>query len=320
MKWKKIGKIFDPTKYKLPNDCLEFAQSPQALVFDDFVRIYFSTRQKDNIGKYLSHISFIDIDKKFKEILNISTDTVIELGGLGCFDEHGIFPINVVRDKNKDRLLAYTTGWNRKVSVSADASIGLAISNDNGLTFEKIGDGPVLTSSLHEPFLVADAFVAIYENTYHMWYIYGTKWTKFAANYPPDRVYKIGHATSDDGILWHKEGKQLLADKLNSDECQALPTVIYFNNKYHMYFCYRQAAGFRKTRDRGYRIGYAFSEDLNNWTRDDDNVGIDVSEGCWDSDMLCYPHVFHCDDKIYMLYNGNEFGRFGFGIAVLEDL
>ena len=87
-----------------------------------------------------------------------------------------------------------------------------------------------------------------------------------------------------------------------------------------MYFCYRQAAGFRKTRDRGYRIGYAFSEDLNNWIRDDDNVGIDVSEDCWDSDMLCYPHVFHCDDKIYMLYNGNEFGRFGFGLAVLEDL
>jgi hypothetical protein len=320
MKWEKIGKIFDPTKYKLPNDCFEFAQSPQALVFDDFVRIYFSTRQKDKIGKYLSHISFVDIDKNFKKILNISTDTVIELGNLGCFDEHGIFPINVVRDKNKDRLLAYTTGWNRKVSVSADASIGLAISNNNGLTFEKIGDGPVLTSSLHEPFLVADAFVAVYENIYHMWYIYGTKWTKFATNHPPDRVYKIGHATSDDGILWHKEGKQLITDKLNSDECQALPTVIYFNNKYHMYFCYRQAAGFRKTRDRGYRIGYAHSEDLNNWARDDDNVGIDVSEDSWDSDMLCYPHVFHCDNKIYMLYNGNEFGRFGFGLAVLEHI
>src|SRR5689334_18863771 len=131
MKWKKLGKIFDPTKYKLPNNCFEFAQSPQALVFDDFIRIYFSTREKDETGKYLSHISFIDIDKRFKEIVNISTDTVIELGGLGCFDEHGIFPMNVVRDK--DKILAYTTGWNRKISVSADASIGFAISDDDGL-------------------------------------------------------------------------------------------------------------------------------------------------------------------------------------------
>ena len=63
MKWKKLGKIFDPTQYQLTNNCLQFAQSPQALLFDNFVRIYFSTRSLDKNGKYLSHISFIDIDK-----------------------------------------------------------------------------------------------------------------------------------------------------------------------------------------------------------------------------------------------------------------
>ena len=47
MKWKKLGKIFDPTQHKLANNCVEFAQSPQTLVFDDFVRIYFSTRETD---------------------------------------------------------------------------------------------------------------------------------------------------------------------------------------------------------------------------------------------------------------------------------
>ncbi len=317
MKWKKLGKIFDPTKYKLPNDCLEFAQSPQTLVFDNFVRIYFSTREKDKTGKYLSHISFVDMEINSKKIINISTDTVIELGRLGCFDEHGIFPMNVVRVK--DKILGYTTGWSRKISVSADASIGLAISDDNGLTFKRIGDGPILTCSLHEPFLVVDAFVAIYGNTYHMWYIYGTKWTKYAKDDPPDRIYKIGHAASDDGVSWRKEGRQLIKDKLNADECQALPSVIDFNNKYHMFFCYRQATGFRTNRDKGYRIGYAFSEDLINWIRADEIVGIDVSKDGWDSEMLCYPHVFHCDGKIYMLYNGNEFGRFGFGLAILED-
>ena len=86
-----------------------------------------------------------------------------------------------------------------------------------------------------------------------------------------------------------------------------------------MYFCYRQATGFRKNKERSYRIGYAYSTDLVNWTRDDENTGIDVSTEGWDSDMLCYPHVFECNGKIYLLYNGNEFGRFGFGLAVLED-
>lgn len=316
MKWIKLGKIFDPTGLTLPNNCFGFAQSPQTLIFDTFVRVYFSTRSRDINGKYLSHVAFVDFDKKFQKIIQISGKTVIPLGELGCFDEHGIFPFNVIR--SSDRILAYTTGWNRRASVSTDASIGLAISDDDGLTFKKFGMGPVLSASLHEPFLVGDAFVRIYGDTHHMWYIYGTKWITHTNGEPPDRVYKIGHATSVDGILWNKEGRQIISDRLNAEECQALPTVIQIHNRYHMFFCYRQSTDFRKNRNRGYKIGYAFSDDLVNWTRDDANVGIDVSESGWDSEMLCYPHVFEMDDEVYLMYNGNEFGRFGFGLAKLE--
>jgi predicted GH43/DUF377 family glycosyl hydrolase len=86
-----------------------------------------------------------------------------------------------------------------------------------------------------------------------------------------------------------------------------------------MYFSYRCALNFRKNKDRAYRIGYAFSDDLINWTRDDKNVGITFSEDGWDSNMLHYPHIFELDGKFYMLYNGNEFGRCGFGIAEMES-
>ena len=318
MKWVKLGKVFDPTQYKLSTNLSQFAQSPQTLVFDDFVRIYFSTREIDPMnGKYLSHIAFIDIKKNFTEIINISRHTVIELGKLGCFDEHGIFPMNVI--KHQEKIYGYTCGWNRKISVSVDTSIGLVISDDKGLTFQRIGDGPILTSSPYEPFLVGDPFVQVYADTFHMWYIFGTSWKRFSKVDPPDRIYKIGHAVSQDGIRWQREeGRQIISDNLNTDESQALPTVIKLHEKYHMFFCYRQSSDFRVNRQRSYRIGYAFSHNLIDWTRDDSNVGIDVSEGSWDSDMLCYPHVFECNDQVYMLYNGNEFGRYGFGIAVLE--
>lgn len=317
MKWKKLGKIFDPSQYTLPNNCKEFAQSPQTLVFDDFVRIYFSTRERDEgTGKFLSHIAFADMDKEFKKVLRISKDTVIKLGELGTFDEHGIFPINVIR--HQDKILAYTCGWSRRVSVSVETSTGIAISNDNGVSFQKIGNGPVLTSSLHEPFLVGDSFVCVYENTWHMWYIYGTRWIDNTLE-EAARVYKIGHAVSSDGITWKKEGRQLISDVLNADECQALPTVIHHKDRYHMYFCYREAIGFRKDKTRGYRLGYAWSKDLVNWVRDDADAGIEFSAEGWDSEMQCYPHIFKCNEKIYLLYNGNEFGRHGFGIAELED-
>lgn len=316
MKWKKLGKLFDPTEHTLPNRCVEFAQSPQTLLLADRVRVYFSTRERDSVGKYLSHVAYADFSRDMRCLLGVSTESVLPLGGLGCFDEHGIFPMNVLRDG--DRVLAYTTGWNRKVSVSADASIGLAISHDEGKTFQRHGTGPLLTASLSEPFLVADAFVQRYGDKYHMWYIYGTKWQKFSETEPPDRVYKIAHATSSDGIDWRRDGRRIISDRLNPDECQALPTVFAVDDVYHMYFCYREASGFRQDSRRAYRLGYARSTDLENWVRDDSLAGIDVSAEGWDAQMQCYPHTFEVDGEVYMLYNGNEFGRHGFGLAVLE--
>jgi len=318
MRWKKLGKIFDPRDHVLPEGCIGFAQSPQALVFEDFVRIYFSTRSVDKEnGKYRSHIAFVDLARNLQDVLRLSGDIVIPLGGLGCFDEHGIFPMSVVRYGNA--VYAYTCGWNRRVSVSVDTAIGLAISQDDGLSFQRIGDGPVLAASLHEPYLVGDGFVKIVGDVFHMWYIFGTRWNRPSSGGLAERTYKIGHATSRDGVQWEKEeGRRVIADRLGEDECQALPTVIEIDGRLHMFFCYRQSIDFRTTRDRGYRIGHAHSDDLATWTRDDGHPHLEITEGVWDSDMQCYPNVFEWDGEIYLLYNGNEFGRYGFGLAVLD--
>lgn len=315
MRWRKLGRIFVPGDHKLVRGCLEFAQSPQALVLEDRVRIYFSTRERDKSGKFLSHVAYADFAKTLESVIAVSDHTVIGLGGLGAFDEHGIFPVNVVR--HGDKIYAYTTGWNRKVSVSADAAIGLAISADGGVTFRKHGDGPILGASLHEPFLVGDAFVIPSDPIWHMWYIHGTKWLRSTSG-GPDRVYKIAHATSLDGLTWWREGRRIIPDRLDADECQALPTVVHHDGIYHMYFCFRRAHGFRTDRNAAYRLGYAHSTDLVHWVRDDALAGIDVSASGWDSEMQCYPNLFRCDGRIYLLYNGNEFGRTGFGAAVLD--
>jgi hypothetical protein len=235
---------------------------------------------------------------------------------LGCFDEHGIFPASIFRDGG--RVLAFTSGWNRKVSVSTDAAIGLAISDDDGLTFQKIGTGPILGASLHEPFLIGDAFVAKYGGVFHMWYIFGAKWRRAGEGSPADRVYKIAHASSDDAIEWRRDSRYIVESAID-DECQALPTVFTRGGRHHMYFCYRKTHGFRTDPASAYRLGYAWSDDLVTWTRDDSLTGLDPSTDEWDSEMQCYPHVFECDGRVYLLYNGNAFGRFGFGLAELVE-
>jgi predicted GH43/DUF377 family glycosyl hydrolase len=205
------------------------------------------------------------------------------------------------------------------VSVPVETAIGLAASHDGGTTFERLGPGPVMGPSIDEPFLVGDPFVMVNDGRWHMWYIFGTRWAPASASEGPARVYKIAHAVSDDGLAWTRDARPIVSDVLGPDECQALPTVFAHDGAWHMYFCFRQPTDFRRNRDRGYRLGYARSTDLRQWVRNDSAAGIDVSASGWDADMLCYPHVFWCGDEAYMLYNGNEFGRGGFGVAVLEQ-
>ena len=317
MKWTKRGLLFDPRRHSLPRGCTEFAQSPQALVFDDFVRIYFSTRERDDSGQFISQVAFVDVDPALDRVLATSGDVAIRLGDLGCFDEHGIFPFHVVR--HGSRVLAYTCGWSRRVSVPVETAIGLAASEDDGVTFHRVGPGPVMAASLADPFLVGDPFVVVDDGVWHMWYIRGTSWTEVASEPGPARVYKIAYARSDDGVEWQRTGERIVADMLGPDECQALPTVFAFGGCWHMYFCYRHATDFRANSQRSYRLGYAWSRDMRTWTRDDRAGGLDVSRDGWDAEMVCYPHVFRAGGRVYMLYNGNAFGRGGFGVAVLDQ-
>ena len=304
MKWQKTGMIFSAE---------DFARSPQAAVFDDYVRIYFSAARKEG-NKMYSYVRYADYSKDFSAMLRVSQHTVLERGKTGCYDEHGVFPLSPLQTDG--RLLGYLSGWTRRVSVSVDTGIGVAESFDNGDTFVRLGDGPVLSSSLHEPFLVLDGFVRKYDNQFHMWYIYGTDWHTVKEGAEPDRTYIIGHAVSDDGVNWKKEGRRIIPGKFEN-ECQALPTVLKIGQKYHMYFCYRHTFGFRTDQEKSYRLGYACSDDLVNWERRDDLAGITVSREGWDSEMMCYPNLCRVGDEVYLLYNGNHFGKYGFGVARL---
>jgi hypothetical protein len=317
MRWERRGLCFRTSEHRFLGAPMQYAQSPQALVCDDHVRVYFSTRTRDEGGQYLSHIGFVDFDLDFGRIIRVAQEPVVALGALGCFDEHGIFPMNVVRHGSS--VYGFTCGWSRRKSVPVETSIGVVVSRDGGETFGRLGDGPILTASLAEPFLVGDPFVQIYEGLWHMWYIAGTKWIEqHPLETAPARVYKLRHATSSEGLSWRIDNERLIDDALGEDECQALPTVIKRDDGYHMYFCYRGPGGFRDDKAQAYRLGYAHSSDLRRWTRADARGGMERPPEGWDSEMQCYPHLVWCGGRMRLLYNGNSFGRDGFGLATLR--
>lgn len=316
MRFHRLRKIFDPRDHQLPTKLGEYAQSPQSIDMDGFIRIFFSTRERDGVGMFTSHPAYVDMDRDFQKILRVSSRPLLSSGDLGCFDEHGVFPISPVHVG--DSLYAYTTGWTRRRSVPTDSGIGLAISEDGGESFSRFGQGPILGASLQEPFLVSDGFVLIHDGVFHMWYIYGQRWLRTTAGTAPERVYKIAHASSSDGKVWKRSGLGVLENWLGEDECQALPTVVNFRGQFHMAFCYRYATDFRNSAERAYRLGYAISDDLVTWKRSElELIGQSEPSG-WDGQMQCYPNLFLLGDQLYLLYNGNEFGRYGFGVARLS--
>ena len=313
--WRKQGKLFDPTTLAHADWMQAFAQAPATLVEDDVVRVYFACRPKpDAHGQYVSRAAYVDLDRRdLSRVVRISPQPILGLGTRGRFDEFGTYPVSVARDG--DLIRAYYGGWTRCVSVPFDVAIGCATSTDGGRTFEKIGVGPVLGADLYEPFVISGPKIRRFGDRWYLWYIAGTKW--IATGGRPEPVYRIRMATSSDGLHWERLHRKLIPPWIEADECQASPDVTIANGTYHMFFCYRSSLNYRG-REGGYRIGYASSTDLVNWRRDDARAGIDVSDEGWDAEMISYPHVFELDGRTLMLYLGNEVGRRGFGLAVLD--
>lgn len=313
--WKKIGRIFHPQAIENRTWLKEFAQAPAVLKFDNFIRVYFSCRPgPDENGQYVSYSSFVDLDRSdVTRIIRVADQPILELGQRGCFDEFGTYPVSVIR--HNDEVRAYYAGWTRCASVPFNVAIGYAVSRDNGVTFQKTGPGPVVSYSIDEPFVISGPKIRRFNDQWYLWYIAGKKW--IAGENRPEPVYRIRMATSSNGIDWVKTNKDLVPPRLEENECQASPDVFFHNGRYHMFYCYRYSLNYRG-KEGGYRIGYAWSDDLLHWTRDDDKAGIDISDEGWDSEMVSYPHVFELDGTIYMFYLGNQVGRHGFGAAILE--
>jgi hypothetical protein len=148
-----------------------------------------------------------------------------------------------------------------------------------------------------------------------MWYGSCTRWEISGDKVDP--FYNIKYAESKNGIHWKREGFVCI-DYKEADEAIGHPCVFKDDGIYKMFYSYRKGSNFRSDRTRSYRIGYAESKDGVRWTRMDDNAGIDVSGEGWDSEMIAYACVYRYKSRAYMVYNGNGFGKSGFGYAVLE--
>lgn len=309
MKWIKQGVIFTP------NNNFDWMRTHASIpvadrLNEEVLRIYFGTR--DELG--MSRIGYVDVTADNpSNIIAVSKEPVLPLGRLGTFDDRGSMPSWIVRHGEKKFL--YYIGWNPQVSVSYRLSIGLAISDDGGRTFARYSEGPVCDRAIDEPFFSTAPCVRLEGDTWRMWYISCTGWE--VIDDKPEPRYHIKYADSVDGVHWRKTNHVCL-DYDPFAAAIGRPCVYKDDRIYRMFYSYRSAKEYRTDPLYSYRLGYAESNDGLIWARKNEEVGIQRSDSGWDSQMIEYCYIYEHKGGQYMLYNGNGFGKSGFGYAVLE--
>lgn len=302
--WRKLGLLYCPVGDGRHPKLLSHAANPLPIQLDrDVYRVFFSGRDAYN----RSSVGAVDIDIVKREVICEHQAPFFGHGPEGSFYADGVSIGNCYVANGVQYMLFM--GWQSSKVSHWRGDIGRLIVQPD-LTLKLDVNAPFMGPDVVDPISLSYPWVLENpEGGYHMWY--GSTETWDAGN--GEMLHVIKYATSRDGHSWSREGLAIPYE-LGKAQAFSRPTVgRNCQGAYEMWFSYRSGSGEK------YRVGHAVSRDGRNWELSLEDAGINVSASGWDSEMIEYPFVFDHAGRRYLLYNGNDYGRSGFGLAVLEQ-
>jgi predicted GH43/DUF377 family glycosyl hydrolase len=301
MRWIKRGLIYGPKGDSWWAQ--RWALQPTPLLRGDgTIRVFVGFRTHEGV----SRVGSVDVSAENPaQVLAVSPEPVLDIGAPGAFDENGVVPCAVVERDGK--LYLYYAGYQLGQKVRFYVFGGLAISEDGGASFRRYSQVPICDRTDDETLFRVIHTMMLDDGRWRAWYGAGSSFALHDGRQLPN--YNIRHAEAEDGVTLSSD-YTVCVDTSGEEYRVGRPYVVKQGGLYRMFYC----AG---TALRGYRLAYAESPDGLTWTRKDDEIGIDVSPSGWDSEMQAYPSVVTYRDKIYLFYNGNNYGEDGFGYAEL---
>lgn len=304
MKWKKLGHIFRQ------NGDVEWretsALTPTPILLDEStIRVYAGFRDSSGI----SRIGYVDLDASDPSIVKkISDKPVLDRGRDGCFDDNGVILGDVIRHEKALRM--YYVGFQIVKRAKFLAFTGVAESVDNGETFVRLSEAPVLDRA-NGATTIRAIHTALFEcGVWKIWYAAGDDWQ--VINSTPYPKYNIWYIESKDGLVFSQSS--ILCVDVEGDEYRiGRPSVYKKNNLYYMFYTKGGATG------KDYFPGLATSKDGITWIRKDTDFGMSLSHDDFDSLHLCYPRIVEAGSRTFCFYNGNNMGVDGFGAAELLE-
>ena len=303
--WRKIGRVY----------CAEgeypwmasHAYCPTPVLIDDsLVRVLCAFVDAGQIGR----CGWVDVDARRPDrVVAVSEHPALDVGRPGTFDEHGVTPLSAVRLPD-GRLRLYYAGWQRGVGVRYSLFTGAAESQDDGESFVRVSEAPILDRSDGELHTRSSGLVLADGDGWRMWYAGGTGWHGPGTEARPR--YALRHIRSRDGLDWPRSGEVCLEPR--EDELGfGRPCVLQRDGILHMWYGRRDLSG-------AYELGYATSVDGLNWRRQDEEAQLQRGPaGSWDSEMLGLSSLLETPHGTYLFYNGNGYGATGFGVAIAEE-
>lgn len=286
------------------------AQAPTALVLAPRLwRVYFAGRDAAN----RSRIFFADLDPEDgMRVLRVHDRPLLECGAPGSFDVHGMGPATALRVGAQVWL--YYSGIAQRRDVPYQIAIGLALSDDGGETFRRAFEGPVLGASAHDPRFVSTPFVWRDGARWRAIFNSATQWLQHDGHW--ECLYDLREAESTDGIAWMAQPRSVLG-LAQGEAGLARPWLLRSGTGWEMWFSHRGIERFRSAEGEAYRLQGAHSADGRHWQRAPGDIvwSAPPRPGDWDGWMQAYPCVVPHRDRLVMFYNGNDFGRGGFGWA-----
>lgn len=304
MRWMKKGPVFCQDKGQPWRFSSALTPTP-ILLNQDTIRVYAGFRDIEGI----SRIGYVDLDAQEPTVIKaISNHPVLDIGRDGCFDDNGVILGEVLRVN--DTLRLYYVGFQLVKKVKFLAFTGIAESSDGGETFQRLSETPVLDRALGATTIRAIHSVIYDEDIFKVWYAAGDDWQLIDGK--PYPKYNIWYTESKDGLSFPEKG--LLCVDVQGDEYRiGRPSVYKKNSLYYMLYTKGSTSG------QDYFPGLAVSKDGMAWERTDDALGLTLSEEGFDSVHLCYPRLVESHGKTYGVYNGNNMGIDGFGLAELLE-
>lgn len=294
--WEKQGLILGLPQ--LPGWVKSHAQHPTVVghpTEPELVRIYFAART----GYNKSFTVYADLNLEKRELVGVSPTPLISLGEPGTFDECGMMPSCI--EEVGGEYLMYYFGINQDINLPFRNSVGLARSSDQGHTFTRVHQGPILDRQPNIPLYASCPWVVTENKKKVMYFLSGIKWEKEDTKW---RSYYHIKKASQVGGLWVAHPDPVL--EIDDTECAiARPQVFKLpGGRKKMYFC---------SRWNNYRIGVATARGDQVFTRGE----FDLVGNCsFDDEMQAYPCYYSKNGIEYMFYNGNNFGKEGILYAI----